>query len=295
MTESKALKPVEALQQGLEQFSHKLAQSLPQGLSVDKFVRTVMQGVQTHKDQSKILNASRKSLFLAVQKAAGDGLQLDGREAALVVFGDEVTYMPMVQGLIRLARNSGEIASIVAEVVYSNDKFTYRIGTDEMPLHEPDWFGDRGKPVGAWAVVRLKNGEVISTIMSQKDIMSTVSKSKNLYQYDTVKGAHFKEWWKKTVIKNVLKYAPKSTELERVLQQEEKQDFEEVKEAPATEQSMPEPEKKPRQTRAAKTAKAEQILEPEIIEAEYDNVTGEVYPDPSDDSFYDIDEDQVPV
>lgn len=290
MSESKALKPVELLQQGLEQFSPKLAQSLPQGLSVDKFVRTVMQGVQTHKDQNKILNASRKSLFLAVQKAAGDGLQLDGREAALVVFGDEVTYMPMVQGLVRLARNSGEIASIVAEVVYSNDKFTYRIGTDEMPLHEPDWFGDRGAPVGAWAVVRLKNGEVISTIMSQKDIMATVSKSKNLFQYDPAKGAHFKEWWKKTVIKNVLKYAPKSTELERVLQREESQEVEEIKEAETT---TPEPEKKPRQTKAAKTAKAEQpVQEQEVIEAEYDNVTGEIYPEAS---FYDIDDDQVPV
>ena len=87
------------------------------GVSVDRFIQVAKQGLQTHKDVQKLLAADRKSLYLAIQKAASDGVMLDGREAALAVFGTEVVFMPMVQGLVKLARNSGEITNIEANIV----------------------------------------------------------------------------------------------------------------------------------------------------------------------------------
>jgi len=218
----KPVTPVGEICMGLEKMKSKLEMALPKSVSVDKFMRTLIQGVQTHKDRDKLAKADRSSFYLAVQRAASDGLQLDGREAALVVFGNEVVMMPMVQGLVKLARNSGEIKNIEAAVVHKNDTFTYLMGEDQAPKHSAEWFGDdRGEPVGAWAVITLASGEKIPAMLSRSKIMRVAAKTKNTFQYDPAKGDAWEEWWKKTVIKNVLKYAPRSTELDRALQEDD--------------------------------------------------------------------------
>jgi len=259
MSESKALSPLGQVCQGLQKMEPQLKQALPAGLSVDRFIRTATNAIQMHPQKDKLASADRQSLFLSCQKAASDGLMLDGREAALVCFGDQVQYMPMTQGLVKLARNSGEIGKIGAWVVYSNDKFTYRLGLDEAPTHEPDWTSDdRGEPIGVWYLIKLTNGEVMADFLHKSKIMKIAAKSKNSFQYDPVKGPYFDEWWKKTAIKNGLKYAPKSTELEKALERDAAEFEDEVIEQPA--------EPKP-----AKTTKAAQVVkapEPEVMEAE---------------------------
>ncbi len=203
--------------------ANKIESMLPPGLNSRRFMRTVVNMVSTHAHKDRLLNADRQSLFNACQKAAGDGLMLDGREATLIVFKnnkkrmDEVSYIPMVQGLVKLARNSGEIASITAELVYSADEFQYRPGIDQQPVHDPNWFGDRGVPIGVYAVVGTKDNEKIVSVMPQKRIMEIAGVGRNGDQFDPARGVNFVEWWKKTAIKNVLKYAPKSTYLESAM------------------------------------------------------------------------------
>jgi recombination protein RecT len=273
MTQEKPVTALAQVCQGLQKMQPNFAQALPKGLSPDKFIRTATNAIQMHPQRNALLAADRQSLYNACQKAAIDGLMLDGREAALVVFSGQATYMPMTQGLVKLARNSGEIANIIAEVVYEKDKFVYRIGTDAIPVHEPDWFADdRGQPVGAWALIKLTNGEFIHALLPKAKIMKIASKSKNGYQYEPSKGLYFDEWWKKTAIKNVLKYAPKSTELERAIEREEKAEFgldeEIVIDQPAPE---PKPARKTKVSEAVKEqVKPEPDLQEDIIDIEFE-------------------------
>ena len=201
---------------------------LPVGMDSRRFMRTVVNTISTHPQSDKLLRADRQSLFNSCQKAAGDGLLIDGREATLVVFHDRksntdrVSYIPMVQGLVKLARNSGEISNIIAELVYSKDDFQYRPGVDTQPIHDPQWFGDRGKPIGVYAVVTTKDNEKIVSVMPEKRIYSIAGTGRNADQYSPTKGANFEEWWKKTAIKNVLKYSPKSTYLESAISSDNK-------------------------------------------------------------------------
>jgi recombination protein RecT len=217
LTYSKPPSLMKQLEVGLEAMKNELVTALPKNISPEKFISTAITGIRTSKDPKKLLSCDRRSLYNAVQIAASYGLVLDGREAALVPFGDTVQFMPMVQGLVKLARNSGQISTIIAEVVYSKDKFTYRVGIDESPIHEPDWFADdRGEAVGVWALITLTDGNKIHAIMPRKRVMEIASGSKNAGQYNAQTGKHFTEWWKKTAIKNVLKYAPKATELDKL-------------------------------------------------------------------------------
>lgn len=311
---TKALTPMQEVCVNIERMAPQFEQALAgSGVSKERFVRTALQGIQAHRDKDKLARANRTTLYLSVQKAAQDGLVLDGREAALSVFHnkdrgyDEVVYMPMVQGLVKLARNSGEIAKIASEVVYSKDKFTYRPGMDEAPVHEPDWFApDRGEPVGVWATVTLKTGEIVTAILPKKKVMAVASKSKNAKQYSPTEGSFFDEWWKKTAIRNVLKYAPKSTQLARVMEQVDEFDMEAAPAAgdfahdpaPAYEDISQDPaDHAPakKETRAARAVKAKaKQPEPEaqtgeVIDAEYTETA------PNDDTPPAYAEEEVPI
>lgn len=215
-----------------ERMETELRAALPKNMSIEKFVKTAQTAILTHAQREKLADADRQSLYNACTKAAADGLVLDGREAALVVFGDQVQYMPMVQGLCKLARNTGEVADIGGYIVYENDKenFSFKPGQDKMPNHDPDWFSDRGAPVGVWAYVKLNSGDVIVKILTKEKIMRIASRSKVQVNYDPApgKGKDWDEFWLKAAIRNVLKYAPKTTELESAMSQvpdEEEQEF----------------------------------------------------------------------
>lgn len=206
-----------ALSQLTHEFSQQLtplSSVLPPGLDPRRFIRTAVNAINRHPQVDKLLGADRQSLFNACQQAAADGLLLDGRESTLVVFHDKkqdkdvVSYIPMVQGMVKIAFASG-IRRIVSEVVHQRDLFYYRPGVDNQPIHQPDWFSDRGIPVGVYAVATLGNGEHTVSVMTADHVMGIASGGRNADQYNP-NASHYEEWWKKTAIKNVLKYVPKS-------------------------------------------------------------------------------------
>ena len=58
-----------------------------------------------------------------------------------------------------LARRSGEIASIDAQTVYENDTFDLSFGFEPTLVHKPYLKGERGKPIGFYAALILKDGD----------------------------------------------------------------------------------------------------------------------------------------
>lgn len=235
------------------------------GISVNRFLATAKTAIQTHAQKDKLEQADRNSLYLAIKKSASDGLMPDGREAALVVYGNTAQYQPMVQGLVKLARNSGEIESINSEVVFENDEFELYYDFDGKKFkHAPNWTGDRGQPVLVWASVKLKSGEVIARAYPKERIMQISSRSKMSKNYQPGQGLDWEEFWRKAAIRNILKYAPKTTAIEKAL------------EANDTEFSFddePEAAPKPEKPKAKRKTKAEEVVkadaeEPEVIDAE---------------------------
>ncbi|HSW34700.1 MAG TPA: recombinase RecT, partial [Steroidobacteraceae bacterium] len=148
----------------IEMKSH-LAQALPAGIAADRFIRVTLTAIQL---QPELLECDRKSLLLACLRAANDGLMPDGREGAFVVFkgkkGKAAQWMPMYAGLLKKVRNTGELVSISANVVYERDHFDYELGDEERIVHKPA-IGDRGKPIAAYAIAKLKSGGIEREVM----------------------------------------------------------------------------------------------------------------------------------
>lgn len=206
----------------------EVAAALPPHIPVDRFMRVVITAVNSNPD---LLNADRRSLFGAAMKAAQDGLLPDGRDGALVVFNTKekvdnverwikkVQWMPMVGGILKKIRNSGELLSISAQVAYEKDKFTYVLGDDERIEHEPFMDGDRGKPRLVYAIAKTKDGGVYRDVMTVSEIekVRNVSRAKD--------SGPWKDWWdemaKKTVIRRLSKRLPMSSDLDDLIRQDD--------------------------------------------------------------------------
>ena len=205
---AKTISPIVEFRNSMAKLEGELKVALPKHIETDRFIRVVITAVQMNPD---LLAANRQSLYSACMKSAHDGLLPDGRESAFVTFGKTVAYMPMVSGILKLVRNSGEIATVTAQMVHKNDKFSYFVDDKgEHINHQPEVFGDRGDAIGVYAMAVMKNGEVYVEPMNKAQIESikAISKSQNIW-----KGAFEYEMWKKSAIRRLSKRLPKSTDL----------------------------------------------------------------------------------
>jgi recombination protein RecT len=212
--------PIDRLPQAFRDDVHAMepqfVAALPPQIPVERFMRVVMTAVNSDPD---LLRADKHSLFEAAVKAAQDGLLPDKRDGAFVIFSGKVQWMPMVGGILKKVRNSGELKSIAAHVVYSGDQFTYELGDEERIEHRPNLFGDRGEPIAVYAVAHTKDGGIYREIMSTKDVekVRSVSKARN--------GGPWKEWWdemaRKTVIRRLAKRLPMSSDLDDIIRRDD--------------------------------------------------------------------------
>lgn len=213
----------------LSEYAPQFAAVLPAHISVDKFRRIVLTSLNQNPD---LVKADRRSLFSACVRAAQDGLLPDGREAALVVFNTKdrktgewkklITYMPMIEGIYKRLRNSGEVASLSSYVVFENDKFDYELGDNPRIEHKPA-MGERGQPIGAYAIAKLTNGEVLREVASFQEIekVRAVSRAANEPNGPWV------QWWeqmaRKTITRRLAKRLPGSADLDEMLRREDEQ------------------------------------------------------------------------
>jgi recombination protein RecT len=178
-----------------------------------------------------LLKCTRQSIFNACMKAAADGLIPDGREGALVPFGenedgrktsDQAAWMPMVAGIRKKARNSGELIDLYAHVVHEGDAFEYQLGDDPHIHHRPSLRGGRGrKIIAAYSIAVFKDGTKAYEIMSIEeieDIRKRYSKSKKGPWNDPIA---YPEMCRKTVVRLHCKSLPTSTDLDDVIRRDE--------------------------------------------------------------------------
>ncbi|HYI43704.1 MAG TPA: recombinase RecT [Sphingomicrobium sp.] len=210
--------PIAVVRQNLTAMAPQFAAALPKHISVEKFTRVALTAVQNNPDLAT--KADRRSLFGACVRLAQDGLLPDGREAAIVMFGDKAQAMPMIAGILRKIRQSGDVSRVSAHVVYEHDEFVWRLGFDEDITHNPPPLDQpRGKPIGAYATAVLKDGSRLLEVMSLEEIekVRAVSRAKG--------NGPWVQWWgemaRKTVMCRLSKRLPMSTDIETEFERDE--------------------------------------------------------------------------
>lgn len=204
--------------QELEVLRPEIAKVLPSHITPEKFMRVVATAIVQNPTFQK--PQLRRSLFTACVKCATDGLVPDGREAALVLFGDAVTYMPMVAGILKKVRNSGELLSLSPNVVHERDTFRFWIDdAGEHILFEPNLKEDRGALMAVFVIAKTKDGGIYTEVMTRQQVeqVREVSRAKNNGPWVSWPS----EMWRKTAIRRLAKRLPMSTDLESVIHRDD--------------------------------------------------------------------------
>jgi len=225
--ESRALKPIDEVRHALlsPELGRQFKAALPAHIPLEKFQRVAATAVANNPD---LVNADRASLYGACMKAAQDGLLPDGREAALVIYkakdGDrwikKAQYMPMVAGVLKKIRNSGELKELSAHVVYQHDAFDYWIDdAGEHLAHRPLLDGERGAFRLVYAVATTKEGGRYIEVMTkdQVDAVRAVSRAKDAGPWVD----WYPEMARKTVIRRLSKRLPMSTDIDELLHRDD--------------------------------------------------------------------------
>jgi len=185
---------------------NQFAAALPKHLSPDRFIRIALTAmIKT----PKLRLCTRESLFECLLDLSQLGLEPDGRKAHLVPYGNKCTLIIDYKGLVELARRSGELSDIHADIVKENDSFEYAYGSNSYLKHHP-CLADRGKVVAAYSFVKLKDGEQSFEVMSLVEIERIRSKSPAAKSGPWV--TDWDEMAKKTVFRRHSKWLPVSSE-----------------------------------------------------------------------------------
>lgn len=141
----------------LEQRLEQIRGFVSDGVDPRALIRFAVLDLQ---NSEKLQACTQESIYLALLACAVTGLEPGSirGEAYLVPFAKVAQFVPGWRGLVKLARESGLVKSLVANVVCERDDFEIDLGTANRVVHRPLLVGDRGPVVGAYAIATMGDG-----------------------------------------------------------------------------------------------------------------------------------------
>lgn len=191
-------------------------------MNSDAFVRTVLNEIgKTPKlataDPTTLLGGVMLAAQLRLEIGSGMGefyltpRQDHGRDICLPIIG--------FQGFVKLALRSEYVVNVQAAIVREGDDFTYGSNGDDGINHRwvPRDFEETRKPIGVLATAKMRAGGTTWVYLTAEQVL----KRRPSYWKSTPWATHEDEMWKKTAVRALAKYLPKSTDLGRAIEADE--------------------------------------------------------------------------
>jgi recombination protein RecT len=250
---SRPLTKVEAYVEEILPENSQVLRALPAGIDPKRFRNSLQIAIMMN---PKLLKCDPRLVFREVARAANYGISLDPSlgQGWLILRKnrdgrDEPAFQLGYRGKLVLARQSGEVARLVAYRVTQKSitEGRFRVTLDAIH-YEPDVFNDDSPIVGYFAFIRYKDGTDDFETMSLREIHQIRDRSDGwrAFKSNRIRSTPWSEFEgemaKKTVLSRLLKRVPMSADVVEFLREDEVADYTEVAEEDA---SPP----KPRQTR----------------------------------------------
>ena len=191
-------------------------------MNSDAFVRAVLSEITK---QPKLMNADPATVLGGVMLAAQLRLEIGagmgefwltprrekGRDICLPIIG--------FQGLVKLTLRSEMVTSVQAFIVRDGDDFTYGADAERGMFYEwkPRDFEETRTPIGVVATAKMRAGGTTWVYLTAGQVLSR----RPSYWDSTPWKTHADEMWKKTAVRALAKYLPKSTDLGRAIEADE--------------------------------------------------------------------------
>jgi recombination protein RecT len=206
--------PVASFSRFLDGFKSQMALALPKHLTAHRMARLA---VTAFSSTPKLQECDPKSIVAAIMTSAMLGLEIgvDG-QGFLVPYGKTCQFVPGWKGLVDLVSRSGR-ATVWTGAVFEGDEFDYALGDAPFIRHRPGEENDPDKLTHVYAVGRVNgsNHPVIEVWTIRK-----VWKHRDKYNKIGAKHYSFRDpemYARKVPLLQVLKYMPKSIELQNAL------------------------------------------------------------------------------
>lgn len=209
-------------------YKPQIAQALPKHLTPE---RIIQQAVTMASRMPELKECTPESFIGAIMQASILGFQPVNAlgQCYFIPYNNkkigkrEVQFQIGYRGMLDLARRSGEIQTIYAQVVYTNDEFSFEFGLNPTLKHIPAP-AERGELRYVYAVVKFNNGGYAFEVMSKTDVEAIRKRSQSQQTYPNGKPipsekplgiwlSDYPEMAKKTVLRRVLKYCPLSVDV----------------------------------------------------------------------------------
>ena len=197
---------------------NKMRVLLPRHLTAERMCRLALGDLRLDAKLRQAAYSNPESLVYSIMIASQLGLEVGKAKGHcyLVPFKNkntgkpEVTPMPGYRGLIHLARQSGEIASLSCYIAYEHDLFKIELGTQENVTHIPKLEGERGKHKLVYSFARFRDGGHHFDWMSIAEVEKIRKRSKQPDSGPWV--SDYEEMVRKTMVRRICKMLPSSNE-----------------------------------------------------------------------------------
>ncbi len=233
-----AIVPEDNIESTIMALESRFQQAMPRGMEAAQLVRDAMNVIRANPKLATCVPASvMGALMTCAQLGLRPGIGALG-QAHLIPFWDKNVVVSVDEngrerkggmvaqfvigypGMIELANRSGLVDLIVARDVHQNDEFHIDYGTDE--LHHKPAMGGRGPVIGYYAKFYRMGGN-----RATFEFMSVADAIEHRDKFATQKNKQGVVWgpWvdhpdamaKKTCIRRIFKWMPKSTDVQNAI------------------------------------------------------------------------------
>jgi recombination protein RecT len=188
-----------------------IAQALPKHLNADRMCRIALTALRT---TPKLAECTPASFLGSIIQASQLGLEVNTPlgQAYLIPFKQTCQLIIGYQGMMDLARRSGQVRAIYAFAVFDGDRFSYSLGLNPTVEHSPSGITrDPKKITHVYAVAKLLDGEPVFTVLTRADVEAARARSlaKNSGPWVT----DYEAMAVKTAVRRLFKWLPKSAEM----------------------------------------------------------------------------------
>lgn len=190
----------------------QIAQALPKHLTADRMIQMASSLISKN---PKLAECSASSLVGAVMQASILGFRPVEQlgECYFVPYGGAVQFQIGYKGYIALARRTGELKNIYAEVVHAGDEFRVEYGLEPKLVHVPKMDNENAAITHVYAVARYKDDGYNFIVLSANQIEKL--RKRNPMQKGNASGAwatDYEAMAKGKAIKQLAKYMPLSVD-----------------------------------------------------------------------------------
>ena len=199
------------------------------GLKREDFEKEVSFALQLINNNKRLAECDQTSFLKAIMNIANIGLTLNpvSKYAYLVPRYNsskrinEACLEPSYIGLVKLLTDSGSVKSITSTLVREGDEFSVVMGLNPDIIHKPK-FGNNAEIIAVYAVATLNDNSKQFEVTTAQEVHDIRSRSESWKAFEAKKipscvwSTDEGEMFRKTVIKRIYKYLPKSGNLAKL-------------------------------------------------------------------------------